>query len=138
MYIVRINQIDFKIVKEKGVGGIGADVDLTNPIYKLSKIALALKKYDEYIKEIKAPEVYSDDLKIKLLTYQFYSGGSTYLESGAVPTEGHIYFWLEAYSFMDENNYKKEFLDFMKKEIGQDPDFKDNFPKIENVIRLYL
>ncbi|MBM3709766.1 MAG: M20/M25/M40 family metallo-hydrolase [Actinobacteria bacterium] len=127
---------DWKItVTEKGVGGIGADVDLTNPIYKLSKIALALKKFDEYIKEIKAPEVYSDDFKIKLLTYQFYSGGSTYLESGAVPTEGHIYFWLEAYSFMDENNYKKEFLDFMKKEIGQDPDFRDNFPKIENVIR---
>ncbi|MDD3521305.1 MAG: M20/M25/M40 family metallo-hydrolase, partial [Actinomycetota bacterium] len=127
---------DWKItVSEKGVGGIGADVDLSNPIYKLSKIALALEKYDQLIKEIKAPSSYSKDLKIKLLTYQFYSGGSTYLESGAVPTEGHIYFWLEAYSFMDEKSYKKEFLDFMKRELGRSDEFKDNFPKIENVIR---
>lgn len=127
---------DWKVtVTEKGVGGIGADVDLSNPIYKLSKIALALEKYDQLIKNIKAPSSYSEDLKIKLLTYQFYSGGSNYLESGAVPTEGHIYFWLEAYSFMNEEDYKKDFLDFMKKELGRYDDFKDNFPKIENVIR---
>lgn len=127
---------DWKIsVSEKGVGGIGADTDLSNPIYKLSRIALALKKYDDKIKEIKAPSSYSEDQKIKLLTYQFYSGGSSYLESGAVPTEGHIYFWLEAYSFMNEESYKKDFLDFIKSELGRDDDFKDNFPKIENVIR---
>ncbi len=127
---------DWKVtVSEKGVGGIGADVDLSNPIYKLSKIALALEKYDQLIKEIKAPSSYSEDLKIKLLTYQFYSGGSNYLESGAVPTEGHIYFWLEAYSYMKEKDYKKDILDFMKKELERYDDFKDNFPKIENVIR---
>jgi len=127
---------DWKIsVSEKGVGGIGADVDLSNPIYKLSKAAIALEKYDEYLKSIKPPDVYSDDLRIKLLTYQFYSGGSNYLESGAVPTEGHIYFWTEAYSFTDEDTHKKEFIDFMKKELKKYPEFKDNFPKIENVIR---
>ena len=76
-------------------GGIGADTDLGNPIYKLSKIALALKKYDKYLKTIKPPKVYRDDLRIKLLTYQFYSGGSSYPESGAVPTEGHIYFFIK-------------------------------------------
>ncbi|HAX17029.1 MAG TPA: hypothetical protein DCY00_00295 [Actinobacteria bacterium] len=127
---------DWKVtVSEKGVGGIGADTDLSNPIYKLSRIALALEKYDEIIKGIKVPSSYSEDLKIKLLTYQFYSGGSTYLESGAVPTEGHIYFWLEAYSYMDEESYKKDFLDFMKKELGKYEEFKNSFPKIENVIR---
>lgn len=127
---------DWKIsVSEKGVGGIGADLNLSNPIYKLSKIALALEKYDRLIKNVKTPSSYSEDLKIKLLTYQFYSGGSNYMESGAVPTEGHIYFWLEAYSYMDEKNYKKNFLDFMKKELLKYEDFKNDFPKVENVIR---
>ena len=127
---------DWKIsVSEKGPGGIGTDVDLNNPIYKLSIIALALKKYDKYLKSIKPPKAYGDDLRIKLLTYQFYSGGSTYLESGSVPTEGHIYCWSEAYSFSDEEIHKKHFLDFMKKELSRYPEFYDNFPKIENVIR---
>jgi acetylornithine deacetylase len=127
---------DWKIsVSEKGAGGIGADTDLSNPIYKLSKIALALKKYDKYLKNIKPPKVYREDLRIKLLTYQFYSGGSSYLESGAVPTEGHIYFWSEAYSFTDEDTYKKHFLGFMQKELSKSPEFKGGLPKIENVIR---
>ncbi|MBN1298474.1 MAG: M20/M25/M40 family metallo-hydrolase [Actinobacteria bacterium] len=127
---------DWKIdVSEKGVGGIGADVDLENPIYKLSKIALALEKYDTYIKSFKVPEAFNDEFKIKLLTYQFYSGGSNYLESGAVPTEGHIYFWLEAYSYMDEESYRKDFLDFMHKELGKYKEFQEKFPVIENVIR---
>jgi acetylornithine deacetylase len=127
---------DWKIsVSERGVGGIGADVDLSNPIYKLSKIALALEKYDKYLKSIKPPEVYNNDLRIKLLTYQLYSGGATYLESGAVPTEGHIYCWSEAYSFTDEKTHKDHFIGFIKKELSGYPEFKDNFPRIENVIR---
>jgi acetylornithine deacetylase len=127
---------DWKIsVSEKSAGGIGADVDLSNPIYKLSTIALALKKYDEYLKSIKPPNVYADDSRIKLLTYQFYSGGSSYLESGAVPTEGHIYCWSEAYSFTDEMTHKEHFLKFMRDELSRFPEFKEAFPKIENVIR---
>jgi acetylornithine deacetylase len=127
---------DWKIsVQEKGVGGIGADVDLSNPIYKLSIIALALKKYDDYLKSIRPPDVYSDDTRIKLLTYQFYSGGATYLESGAVPTSGHIYCWSEAYSFTDEKSHKKHFIEFIKNEISKYPEFSDSFPDIKNPIR---
>jgi hypothetical protein len=94
-----------------------------------------LKKYGEYLKSIKPPNVYADDLRIKLLTYQFYSGGSSYLESGAVPTQGHIYCWTEAYSFSDEATHKEHFLRFMRNELSRFPEFKQDLPKIENVIR---
>ena len=93
--------------------------NLINPIYKLSKVVAALEKYDKKIGNIKPSRNYDDDMKIRLLTYQFSSGGSNYLESGAVPTEGHIYFWLEAFANIDEEEYRKDFLDFLHKELNK-------------------
>jgi len=124
------------MVLEKGPGGIGADIELPNPVYKLSKIALALEKYDkEMNKKINVPKNYRKDMKLRLLTYQISSGGSSYFESGSVPTEGHIYFWLESFEYMSERDVKKKFLNFMRKELGRYDDFKDEFPKFETVIR---
>ncbi len=124
------------MVSEKGPGGIGADIELPNPVYKLSKIALALEKYDkEMNNNIRIPENYEKDMKLRLLTYQISSGGSTYLESGSVPTKGHIYFWLETFEYMSERDVKKNFVDFMRKELGKYDDFKEEFPKFETVIR---
>ncbi len=124
------------MVSEKGPGGIGVDIDLTNPVYKLSKIALALEKYGkEMNNNIRIPENYEKDMKLRLLTYQISSGGSTYLESGSVPTKGHIYFWLETFEYMSERDVKKKFVDFMRKELGEYDDFKEEFPKFEAVIR---
>lgn len=123
-------------VIEKSPGGIDANIELPNPIYKLSKIVLALEKYDRTIlKKVKKPSTYGEDMNLRLLTYQFYSGGSNYLESGAVPTRGHIYFWLETFAYMKEENVRKSFINFMKKELEKYDDFKDNFPKFKTVIR---
>ena len=123
-------------VNEKGPGGIGVGIELSNPIYKLAKVALALEKYDnERNEKINLPTSYKDDIKLRLLTYQISSGGSTYLESGAVPTEGHIFFWLETFEYMKEEEVREDFLNFMKKELEKYDDFKDNFPKFETVIR---
>jgi acetylornithine deacetylase len=133
-----IGGTDWKVsVKEEGPGGIDASVDLPNPIYKLSKVALALEKYDKKIGKIKPPENYSKDMKIKLLTYQLYSGGSNYLESGAVPTWGHIYFWLETFAGNPEEKYRKDFMDFIYKELGKYEEFKNDFPKFETVLRYF-
>ncbi|MCK5008395.1 MAG: M20/M25/M40 family metallo-hydrolase, partial [Spirochaetales bacterium] len=39
---------DWKVtVTESGPGGIGTDVELPNPVYKLSKVALSLEEYDK-------------------------------------------------------------------------------------------
>jgi len=123
-------------VSEKGPGGIGTDVELSNPAYKLSKIALALEKYDkEMNSNIRIPENYEKDMKLRLLTYQISSGGSNYLESGAVPTKGHIYFWLETFACMKEEEVREDFINFMKKELEKYDDFKDNFPEFKTVIR---
>lgn len=123
-------------VISEGPGGIDVDLELPNPIYKLGKIALALEKYDkEILKLAEIPETYDDDMKLRLLTYQFHAGGSNYLESGAVPTKGHIYFWLETFTYMKEKDVRKNFLDYMKKELGKYDEFKDDFPKFETVIR---
>jgi len=121
---------------EKGPGGISIDIELPNPIYKLSKVVSALEKYDkEMNKKIQIPKNYRKDMKLRLLTYQISSGGSTYLESGSVPTKGHIYFWLETFEYMSEKDVKKNFVDSMRKELGKYDDFKEEFPKFETVIR---
>ena len=127
---------DWKVtVTESGPGGIGPDVKLPNPVYKLGKVALALEEYDKRLAKLKVPDTYDPDMRVRLLTFQLNAGGSTYQESGAVPTSGHILFWQEIYSYLSEEEARKDLLDFMKERLGEDPDFRDNFPKFETVIR---
>jgi acetylornithine deacetylase len=126
---------DWKVsVQEQSLGGITFDSVPPNPIFKLSKVALALKKYDfEKNKEIKAK--YKDVDYLPLLVYQICSGGSTYDESGYVPTQGHIYFWQETLAHTKEDEAKKELLSFLRKELEGDAEFKENFPEIKPVLR---
>jgi hypothetical protein len=84
---------------------------------------------------LKPSKNFESETKIRLLTYQFYSGGSNYLESGAVPTDGHIYFWLESFAGMEQAEYKNAFLDFMEEELSLYPDFSNSWPEMEMVIR---
>ncbi len=135
--IETIGGSDFKVtVKEKGPGGISSDIELPNPIYKLSKIACSLESYDkDVLAKLLPPKHFSSNMRLRLLTYQIYSGGSCYAESGSVPTNGHIYFWLESFSNMSEKEVKENLINFMKNYLSKYEDFKDYFPKIENVIR---
>jgi len=127
---------DWKVtVTESGPGGIGPDVQLPNPVYKLSKVALALQEYDKRLATLEVPDTYDPDMRVRLLAYQFHTGGSTYQESGAVPTSGHIFFWQEVFSYLSEAEARKDLLDFMQEKLGGDPDFRGNFPKFETVIR---
>jgi acetylornithine deacetylase len=118
-----------------GPGGIGAGLELPNPIYALSRVALALEKYDERLGALTPPEAYPRDTKIRLLTYQLSSGGSTYADSGAVPTGGHLIFWQEAYAGTGEGQARKELLDFLTAELGEDPRAPGSSLKVEPLIR---
>ncbi|MBN1298691.1 MAG: M20/M25/M40 family metallo-hydrolase [Actinobacteria bacterium] len=118
-----------------GPGGFGLDQELANPVYRIAKIANALEKYDNKLKKIKAPKTFTDEQHIRLLTFQIYSGGSNYMESGAVHLAGHLFFWFEAFAGTPEEKYRKDFLDFMESELLKYDEFKDNFPKFETVIR---
>jgi acetylornithine deacetylase len=118
-----------------GPGGIGAGLELPNPIYALSRVALALEKYDKMLGGLTPPEVYPRDTKIRLLTYQLSSGGSSYADSGAVPTGGHIIFWQEVYAGTSETQGKKELLDFMASELGEDPRAPGSSLHFEPLIR---
>jgi len=122
-------------VDVQGPGGFGFGLKLPNPIYKLSKIALALEKYDKILKTAKASKNYKTEQFIRLLTFQLQSGGSNYLEAGGVPTKGHIYFWLEIFADMSAKDAKNKFLNFMKNELRAHKDFENDFPKFETVIR---
>ena len=105
---------DWKVtVTESGPGGIGPDVQLPKPVYKLSKVALALQEYDKRLATLEVPDTYDPDMRVRLLAYQFHTGGSTYQESGAVPTSGHIFFWQEVFSYLSEAEARKDLLDFM-------------------------
>lgn len=122
-------------VDVKGSGGFDFGKELPNPIYKLSKIAMSLEKYDSKLKKIKPPKSYKKDQFIRLLTFQLYSGGVDYMKAGGVPMKGHIYFWVEAYEYMKEKDAREDFLSFMRKELSKYDDFKDDFPKFETIIR---
>lgn len=127
---------DWKVsIDVGGPGGFGFGEELANPIYKLSRIALALEEYDNKLKKIQAPKNFKEDQFIKLLTFQLYSGGTNYMESGAVPIRGHIYFWIETFAGISEEKYRQDFLDFMKGKLNQYEDFKDEFPGFETIIR---
>jgi acetylornithine deacetylase len=134
--IETIGGSDWKVnINVGGPGGFGFNEELENPIYKLSKIALALEKYNTRLKKTRIPVSFQSGQFLKLLTFQFFSGGSSYMESGAVPIEGHLYFWLEAFADMTEEKYRKDFLGFMRKELQKYDEFKDDFPSFETVIR---
>jgi acetylornithine deacetylase len=134
--IESIGGSDWKVtVREKGPGGIGPDADLPNPIYKLSRIALALGKYDATLAQARVPDTYDPGMRIRLLTYQLASGGGTYLDSGAVPTEGHLIFWQEVFAYTSEEEARRELLGFLEAELGADPLFRRGLPKFETVIR---
>jgi acetylornithine deacetylase len=134
--IETIGGSDWKVsVQEAGPGGIGPGTDLPNPIYKLSRIALALEKYDRRLGGFTVPEAYDPQMRIRLLTYQLASGGRTYLDSGAVPTKGHLIFWQEIFASMSEEEARRDLLEFMRAELGADPAFRDGIPTFETVIR---
>jgi acetylornithine deacetylase len=118
-----------------GPGGFGFGEELSNPVYRLSKIAIALEEYDNKLKKVQAPDSFKKEQFIRLLTFQIYSGGSNYMESGAVPTRGHLYFWVETFAGVSEEKYRKDFLDFMRSNLEKYDDFRDGFPEFETVIR---
>jgi len=129
--------VDMKVsVKENSVGGISFTSPPPNPIFKLSRIALALQKYDNLRNE--RLRIKNKDVEyLPLFVYQFTSGGSGYLESGSVPTQGHMYYWIETLHNMKADEVRKDFNNFMKKELSQYAEFKDNYPKFEEVIRFF-
>jgi acetylornithine deacetylase len=122
-------------VSEAGPGGIGPDVELPNPIYKLARVALALEKYDRRLAGMKVPDSYDPDMRIRLLTYQLASGGSGYAESGAVPTSGHLFFWQEIYAYWSEQEARADLEDFMRRELAAYPELSGGQVKLETVIR---
>jgi len=71
--LVRVETIggsDWKAsVDVKGPGGFGFGLELPNPIYKLSKIALALEKYDKILKTIKASKNYKKRTIYKIVNF---------------------------------------------------------------------
>ena len=134
--IESIGGSDWKVaVEEQGPGGIGADVDLPNPIYKLSRIALALERYDARLGKARLPDTYDPGMRIRLLTYQLASGGAAYLDSGAVPTSGHLIFWQETFAYMSEPEARRDLLDFIEAQLRDDPLFREGLPRFETVIR---
>jgi acetylornithine deacetylase len=122
-------------VMEAGSGGIGAGIGQANPIYTLSKIALALEKYDKHLAGIAPPPAYPNDMRIRLLTYQLASGGSTYADSGGVPTTGHLIFWQEVFADTTEEAGRKELLDFIERQLNVDGGIAGARPRIETTIR---
>lgn len=128
---------DFKIsIEEEGQGGMVFSQRPSNPIYKMSKIAIAIEKYDKVRNEkLIFPDYFKQDLYLPVHTFQLASGGCTYQESGAVPSAAHIYLWLETLAGMDEKKEVETFSNFIADELKIYDEFKKNIPKLEQKIR---
>jgi acetylornithine deacetylase len=128
---------DFKIsIDEGGSGGIAFKEKPVNPIYKMSKTALAIEKYEKIRNDrVVFPEYFKHNKYLPIYTFQFSSGGSNYQESGSVPTKAHMYLWLETLAGMDAKKETDDFLNFLKDELKQYDDFSTGFPKLEQKIR---
>ncbi|MBN2073424.1 MAG: M20/M25/M40 family metallo-hydrolase [Actinobacteria bacterium] len=129
---------DWKIIViEKGPGGIAfSGKKLKNPIYKIAKIINAIEKFERYLNKVSpTPKNYKKNEKLEVLTYQVASGGTSYLESQAIPLKGHIYLWFYTYEYMNEKQVEELFLNFMKKELSKYKVFENDFPRFEKVIR---
>jgi acetylornithine deacetylase len=119
----------------EGAGGIGLSVGQANPIYVLSKVALALQKFDRHLGTITPPAAFDPAMRLRLLTYQLASGGSLYADSGSVPTAGHLIFWQETFAGTGEAEARRELLDFIQHELSADAAFGGAPPRIETLIR---
>jgi acetylornithine deacetylase len=118
-----------------GAGGIGLEVGRANPIYTLSRVALALQKYDRHLGTIAPPAAFDPAMRLRLLTYQLASGGPDYGNSGSVPTSGHLIFWQETFAGTGEAEARGELLDFVRRELSADALFDASPPRIETLIR---
>ena len=122
-------------VTEEGPGGIGIGVGRANPICTLSRIALALQKYDSHLATIAPPAAFERDMRVRLLTYQLACGGSSYANAGAVPTSGHLIFWQETWADKGEAEARRELLSFIERELTLGGGLTGAAPRIETVIR---
>ena len=129
---------DFKItIDEQSPGGMVFSQKPVNPIFKMSKVALAIDKYDRERNERTIfPEYFKHDRYLPIHTFQFVSGGCNYQESGAIPAKAHIYLWLETLAGMDEKKEIENFDNFLTKELMGQEEFKTGLlPKLEQQIR---
>ena len=129
---------DFKIsVRGSGVGGLdSARAGQANPLYKLGRIVLALEKYEKVRNErLRIPDTFKSKKVLHLWTYQVFSGGSRYIESQSIPTSGHIYLWLEMFSYMNGEEEKKRMKKFIERELEGYQEGKEFSVEIDNVIR---
>lgn len=128
---------DIKVtIDEQGPGGIVFKERPVNPIIKMSKVVLAIEKYERIRNEkIVFPSYIKRDRYLPVHIFQFYSGGSSCQESGAVPVKAQLYFWLEILAGMDNKVETDNLISFIWEELKQYDDFKNNFPKFEQKIR---
>ncbi len=123
-------------VSVEGPGGFAFGQEIPNAAYKLARLATALDQYDKQRQKNAAiPQAYDRDTLLRILTLQLCAGGSTYLESGSVPTKGHIYFWMEAFEYMKQNDVRRDLVEFMERELKQHAEFQDSLPVLEPVTR---
>ena len=104
------------VVDETGPGGYA---QISNPIHRLSELVLLLEEYDRYRNaNIVFPEGFVGEKQYKLLIFEFYAGGRTYIENASyVPKKGHIYFFVPAPAYITEKEMMDDLNGFIDKNI---------------------
>jgi acetylornithine deacetylase len=104
------------VVDETGPGGYA---QVGNPIHRLSELVLLLEEYDKYRNDnIVFPDNFVGEKLYKLLVFEFYAGGKTYIENASyIPKQGHIYFFIPAPAYITEKEMMDDLTGFIDKNI---------------------
>jgi acetylornithine deacetylase len=121
----------------RGDGGLAFDDKrLVNPIFAMARIVDAIRVFDKRRNERPAPPpLYADDPLLPTYITQIAGGGTTYGEATGVPTECHIFAWIEEYPAVDREQHVKGFVDGVLAALADDPLYEAAPPTFTPTIR---
>lgn len=124
------------MVDETGPGGYS---QISNPIHRLSELVLLLEEYDKYRNaKIVFPENFTGEKQYKLLIFEFYAGGKTYIENASyVPKQGHIYFFIPGPAYVTENQVMGDLAGFIDKNISKCKYLDKNLLSFKRPVRYF-
>lgn len=124
------------IINESGPGGYAQK---GNPIHKLSELTLLLEEYDDYRNNnIILPINCTGENKYKLLIFESYAGGKTYIENSSyIPKKGHLYFFIPTRPYTQEEELWNDFIKYIDSNINNCKYLNKRVLSFERTIRYF-
>jgi acetylornithine deacetylase len=121
----------------RGDGGLAFDdKPLVNPVFAMARVVDAIRAFDTRRNERPSPQpLYTEDPLLPAYITQIAGGGTTYGEATGVPSECHIFAWIEEYPATTREEHIEGFVDGVLKALADDPLYEAAPPIFTPTIR---